>query len=1160
MIGDRGAIRGVAIVATGEGTMTNVTRGLRTKLIGRLAAATVLSVLLWMLAGTGGAAAAPAKPHWLVQSVSQPTSFAPGDCINNPETSENEFQANGCDRIGLRVTNVGTKPAPSGVTVTDIVPEGLQIVTASGGTLTVIPGEDQATGEKIPCSVNALTVAPWGGTVECAYPNPVPAEDVLVFKVAVEVKAVGPTVLEENRATVTGSAANEETVASPVVIQQAEPFRLLGFGVEPRGIDGEPSVQAGEHPSLLTTNLEIPGRIQSGGGDAIRHVASVTPVENLKDAFAYLPMGLVGNPLVTPRCPAVILQGGLSACPASSRVGSVTIDNQGNYESSVQGAVAGAVAPGYIYNIAPEGGYPAEFGFQLLGKPVTLQASVVHVGGLGGGYALRVGSTGIPKLSVTGVEALSLRFWGTPSSRNGGAGSPEAFLTNPTNCSGPLEAKAVVSSWEKPGDLLERETVAYPQLQGCEGVSFSPAFSMRPEVENADTPSGYEAVLRVPQNKNAAPGIAVAQLKDAVVRLPEGVALSASAANGLSGCAAEGPEGINIGSADIGPAGEDRADPEATELGAGHLDGNGSPYDDGIYHTAPGHCPAASQVGSVEVKTPVLAERLTGHIYVAKPSCSPCTDADAVDGTLYGIYLEVSGSGVIVKLHGEVSASPTNGQLTATFKENPQFPFEEFRLKFDGGPGAALANPQICAGYGVETDLTPWSTPQTRDATPKDSFSISSGANGGKCYSSEAEEPNAPRFEAGTTSPFAGIYSPFVLKVSREDGSQRLERINATLPPGLVGKLAGIPYCSDSQIAAASGRSGSEELASPSCPAASELGTVTVGAGPGTKPYYVHGHAYLAGPYKGAPISLVIITPAVAGPFDLGTVAVRTALFVNEETAQITAKSDPIPRILDGTPLDVRSIALEMKRNQFTLNPTDCEAMSITGEAVSAAGQTATLSNRFQVGGCGALGFKPSVKLSLKGSTRRTGHPALKAVVTYPKEGAYANIARAQVGLPHSEFLDQGNIGKACTKPVLVKHACPAASIYGTAKAWTPLLEKPLEGPVYLVGGYGYKLPALVAELNGQIRVLLVGKVDTGKQKGIRNTFEAVPDAPVSRFTLELKGGKKYGLLENSENLCKSPQEANARFVAQNGLVAQLHPKIANSCKGSPPGKGKGRN
>ena len=262
---------------------------------------------------------------------------------------------------------------------------------------------------------------------------------------------------------------------------------------------------------------------------------------------------------------------------------------------------------------------------------------------------------------------------------------------------------------------------------------------------------------------------------------------------------------------------------------------------------------------------------------------------------------------------------------------------------------------------------------------------------------------------------------------------------------------------------------------------------------------------------------MAIVTPAVAGPFDLGDVVTRVALNVEPFSARIHAISDPLPTILQGIPLDVRSITLNLSRPGFTLNPTSCEPMALTGTATSTTGADASLSSRFQVGNCGSLRFKPKLKLSLKGPTKRAGHPALKAVVTYPSKGAYANIARAQVGLPHSEFLDQNNLNLVCTQALLLAGNCPAKSIYGHAKAWTPLLDKPLEGPVYLGVGFGYKLPALVADLNGQVRILLKGKVDTTKHHGTRNTFEAVPDATAGlEIRPEMKGGKKYGLLENS--------------------------------------------
>jgi len=614
-----------------------------------------------------------------------------------------------------------------------------------------------------------------------------------------------------------------------------------------------------------------------------------------------------------------------------------------------------------------------------------------------------------------------------------------------------------------------------------------------------------------------------ADLKDATVTLPEGMSVNPSAGNGLEGCSAA-QVGL-VSSIGTAPA---------------------------RFAEEPAHCPDASKLGGAEAIVPLLVDEpefehqlahpLKGSVYLAKPFDNPF-------GSLLGLYLVIEDEelGVIAKLAGKVEGDPATGQLTTSFAENPELPLEDVRLNLFGGSRSSLTSPLACGEHTTTSTLVPWSTPEGAAAHPADSFQTTSS-----CSASEGSAPTGYSFTAGTIDPLAGAFSPFVLKLSRPDGSQRLKGLDLTLPDGLTGKLAGIPYCSDAQIAQAQARSnpeeGKAELASPSCPKASEVGTVTVGAGSGPNPLFVTGHAYLAGPYKGAPLSMAIVTPAVAGPFDLGTVVVRVALQVNQETAQIKAVSDPLPTILHGIPLDIRSVAVQLGRPGFTLNPTDCEAASVGARVGTAAGQSASLSSRFQVGGCENLAFKPKFKISLKGPTRRSGHPALKAELKMPEGGA--NIASAQVGLPHSEFLDQGNLDKVCTQPQLKSATCPAGAVYGHAKAWSPLLEAPLEGPVYLGVGYGHQLPDLVADLNGQIRILLHGKVDTTKQHGLRNTFEVVPDAPVSRFVLEMKGGSKYGLLENSENVCRETQRASVRFGAQNGKLAQLQPKIVNGCGG----------
>jgi DNA-binding beta-propeller fold protein YncE len=915
-------------------------------------------------------------------------------------------------------------------------------------------------------------------------------------------------------------------------------FGLESFGFLAEQEGGGPFDQAGGHPYELITSFQFNIFPRSPDEPGPNPEATEGISGNVKDSIAQLPAGLIGDPSAMPECTrALVLE---RNCPGRDQVGVI--------EANLEGETESPLFP--VYNVRPPKGIAAEFAATPLGKVDVLIDARLRSGG---DYGVTAESANITALAA--VKNVNLTLWGVPADpshdaqrrcftrgEEGCSAEGEAlrpFLRAPTSCGGPLATSLAADSWQAPG-LFDRRSAAMPAITACNQLEFAPTLEARPTTNQADSPSGLDVDLHIPQEDPCSAGPPVscrpgeADLRDATVSLPAGIAVNPAAANGLAACSASQ---VGLTSA-----------PGVTPI---------------TFTPNPAACPDASKVGSVEVLSPLLSEHdeageptgvhpLPGAVYIATPHENPF-------GSLLAIYIAVFDpqTGVVVKLAGHVVPDPVTGQLTATFEENPQLPFEDFKLHFFAGAQATLRTPATCGAYATTSVLTPWSAPESGPpATPSDHYAISQGAGGSACANSPAQEPNSPSFEAGTEAPSAGTYSPFVLHLARADGSQEIGQIDTTLPAGLIGKLAGVSECSDAALAAAAAKSGAAEQFSASCPASSRLGSVTVGAGAGPAPYYVSGSAYLAGPYKGAPLSLAIITPALAGPFDLGTVVVRAALQVDPETTRITAVSDPIPHILQGIPLDVRSIALRLDRDRFTLNPTSCARTAITGSATSVGGQAASLSDPFQVGGCKNLGFAPKLQLSLKGSTRHAGHPALKAVLTYPQQGAYANVARAQVNLPHSEFIDQANLNKTCTKPVLLARNCPATSIYGTAKAWTPLLEKPLEGPVYLVGGYGYKLPAMVAELDGQIRVLLVGKVDSGPNHGIRNTFEAVPDAPVEKFELSLKGGPKYSLLENSENLCAKPQKAIADFIAQNGRVLHLTPTIKNSCKGKS-GKGK---
>jgi hypothetical protein len=891
------------------------------------------------------------------------------------------------------------------------------------------------------------------------------------------------------------------------VSNQPAPRGIQSFWAGAFDADGMPSTQAGGHANLAGTGFLVDTVLSPSG--------AVVVAGDLRDVDVELPPGFLGDPLVTAlRCPqSQILPSRGELCDAEAALG-----YSGPVLQQFGGATLGAPKNG-LYNDEPPFGYPAQFGFEVASAAVGTLASVRS----DADYGLTVSAPDLPLTEQ--VMGSFLTLLGDPASAGG-----KAFLTNPTDCAEEArEAPATTvtnNSWQDqdPNAVDNEITVSQPPVSNCAALAghFDPSFAFTPQTAQAASPSPFTAELTIPQEGLTEPGgLAAPELKKAVVTLPKGVNVNPSSANGLEACT-EAQMGLTTTSGALpSPIRFDKSEPG---------------------------CPEASKLGTVEAKSPLLEETLEGTIYLAAQEENPFH-------SLLAIYAVIDSpkNGILVKLPGEVKPDPTTGQLTATFDDNPQLPVEDLKLNFrGGGPRSPLATPAVCSTYTTHGELTPWSAPESGPpAQTEDSFAISSGPGGGACATSEGALPFSPSFEAGTTSTQAGAYAPLVIKIARKDGEQELTHLNFTLPPGLTGKLAGIPYCSDAAIAEAGGKTGKAEQASPSCPAASELGTVDTSAGVGSEPIHVGGHIYLAGPYEGAPLSSVVITPAVAGPFDLGDVVIRAPLFVDPETTQITARSDEIPHILKGIPLQLRSVEIKLTRQGFTLNPTSCNAMSASATLSGLNGATATPSNRFQVGGCNALKFKPNLKISLSGATKRTGLPALRAVVTYPKQGAYSNIARAQVNLPHSEFLEQDNLNKTCTKPVLLAGNCPKSTIYGKAKAWTPLLEKPLEGNVYLVGGYGYKLPALVAELNGQIRVVLKGKVDSGPNRGIRNTFEAVPDAPVSRFVLEMKGGKKYGLLINSENLCKIPKakrRAIVRFTGQNDKVRQFKPVVANQC------------
>ena len=795
---------------------------------------------------------------------------------------------------------------------------------------------------------------------------------------------------------------------------------------------------------------------------------------------------------------------------------------------------------GAVYNLVPPPGVVAKIGFVLYNIPTAVLIRVNPAPP----YNLIASVQNASDIVALGGSALTV--WGNPAaprhdSERGFCAYTTAedscpvvlperpFLTLPRACTGPLLMSYAATSWEEPSAApLTGFSASALLTNGCGKLAFGPTITAKPTTLAAQSPTGLDFSLDVKdEGLTNSKGLANSDVKKAVVTLPEGFSTNPSLAEGLNVCT----------KADL-----------ARETA----------------FSAPGAgCPNESKIGTVEVQTPLLDESVNGSLFIAKPY-----DNEAGD-SLLGLYMVIKNPvlGILVTQALKVEPDPVTGQLTTVADNIPQLPFSHFKLHFREGTRSPLASPPGCGEYNATAVLTPWSG--SAPITTNSAFSFIVGPESGPCPSG-ATPPFKPGLEAGTLNNAAGSYSPFYLRLDRKDSEQEFTHFSIKLPPGIVGKLAGIPFCSDAAIAAAKARTGphggQEELDSPSCPAASEVGRTLVGAGVGPSLAYAPGKVYLAGPYHGSALSIAAITAAKVGPFDLGTVVVRQALKINPETAEVfidATGSDPIPHIIKGIPVHARDIRVYVDKPNFVLNPTNCTrtstASTVLGSglnfATEADDQPVTVTSPFQAADCASLGFAPKLALSVKGGSKRGGHPKFKALLTYPK-GSYANIAAAQVTLPHSEFLDQSHIKTICTRVqfnagTVPGEKCPAASIYGFAKAITPLLDEPIQGPVFLRSS-SHNLPDVVAALHsGKIDVNLVGRIDSVKGGRIRNTFESVPDAPVTKFTLQLQGGKK-GLLVNSTDLCKKTNRAIADFTGQNGKKHVFNPALVPDC-------GKGR-
>ena len=858
------------------------------------------------------------------------------------------------------------------------------------------------------------------------------------------------------------------------------------------------TAQAGGHPNLYM-------KLNFGTKEREAQESQEDPSKTFNECFCsdprtftiHFPTGFIGNPHAIPTC--TLAQLGLYRCPPDSQVG-------------LASALFGIQ---FIYNMEPRPGEPGllETQIPILGTPIF----TILRGRTDSDYGLDATTPDI--FHLIGLAEVRLWIWGVPTeSANDkyrvGTGAlqqkgcfkqypepcfdtpvqatapPAPYLQNPTSCEGPITASVDATYYSH--EVVHGEA-SLPQTTGCDLLAFNPALIAKPTNEEADAPSGIDIIARVPQQQSPTVPSA-SELKSVSVTLPEGVSVNPNAADGKAACT-------------------------DAESAIGSLEA--------------AICPQGSKIGTLTIDSSALPAPIHGAMYLGEPK----------PGNRYRLILAADGFETHAKLEGTVELDPQTGRIVTRFDNLPQSPLQEFDMHIFGAERGLLATPEKCGTYTVDSEFVPWAS-EVEPVISSDSFTIDSGPGGSPCPGET--RPLDPTMVGGSPDNTAGAYSPLAVKVDRRDGTQNMSGLTVVTPPGFLASLKGVSYCPEAAISQLHdpGYTGRAEQQSSVCPARSLIGSATTTAGAGSRPLTTPGKVYLAGPYKGAPVSLVAVIPAVSGPYDLGNVAVRAATYVNPATAQITTVSDPLPQILDGIPLRLRSILVNLDRPRFAHNPTNCNPFAIGSTVFGDEGGMASLSAFYQVANCAALPFGPKLNISLKGSPKRRGHPAVQAVLT-AAEGE-AGLAGTTVSMPKSLLLDNAHIRTLCTRVQFAANACPSDSVYGTATAESPLLDQPLSGPVYLRSS-SHELPDLVVDLSGQVDIELTAAIDTTQSGSLRARFENVPDAPVSKFTLSLEGGAK-GLLVNSENLCKTANTAQIRLDGQNGVEINRRSKLGSSC------------
>jgi hypothetical protein len=784
-----------------------------------------------MVFGCVTASAFAAGPRWALTSVAAPRSFAPAD-------------GSGHDQLLLEAVDVGNAKAEGSVTIADTLPAGLTAVSIAGE------------GAESTCTLTPLS---------CVFTEgPQPAHRLAVV-IHVDVQPDAPVSLV-NEASVTGGSAGAATASDAVQITSTP----VGFGIERYGLtatndDGSADVQAGSHPYELTA--------EAGFNQALDSEAKITVAGSVDTLHFELPPGVTIDAQAAPQCvEADFVTGG---CSNGTAVGAAMV------------SAAGEMYPAAVYDLEPSPGEPARLGFVVDGVPFFIDT------------ALLAGSDGMTMsinhmTQVVAFAAIRLELWGVPADPSHDAtrgrclsgeetdcesqSSPTAFLTLPTSCAGPSSTTLQGDSWQEPGVFLT-ESFAVPALTGCQRLPFEPALAVAPDVNEADTPSGFTLDLKLPQSENPT-GLASSGLKNATIDLPEGTNISLSATDGLQTCS-------------------------MAQVGLGS--------------TAQVTCPNASKVGEVNIRTPVLGNPLQGAVYMATPNENPFSSPLAVY-----VVAEDPVSGVQVKLAGQLEPNPATGQLTIALRELPQLPIGDLQLHFFGGERAFLSTPPVCGPATSTGELTPWSG--SAGVTSSSTFDIDQGVNGTPCSDSGLFSPTFQVGSAGTGE--SDTYGSLNFTVTRADQEEPPAAIAIQAPAALAQMFAGVPPCEEPRAAQGT------------CSAASALGTVAAQAGPGYDAVALNGEVYLTGAYGGASQGLEIVLPVDPGPLQLGDAIVRMSAQIEPGTHQLRIAGS-LPSIADGVPLQIKELQVQLDR-ELRISPDGCEPLTVTGTITGTRGGSAT--------------------------------------------------------------------------------------------------------------------------------------------------------------------------------------------------------------------------